>query len=108
MINWRQFTTGDIQSRLGMFQQHMARGGLGAEDAFRMLDVIHTELDDPSALLAGGRLLERVWLEATRLELGFQVILQFLHLLLQRIAAFDKFIGFLDQLLIALKKMFHL
>ena len=45
MINWQQFTTGDLQSRLALFQQHMEGGGLAAEDAFRMLDAIHTELE---------------------------------------------------------------
>src|SRR5437870_9498892 len=45
MIDWQQFKTGDIVSRLTMFQQHMQQGGLAAEDAFRMLEAIHTELE---------------------------------------------------------------
>ena len=45
MINWREFTAGDLHSRLETFQQQLERGGLVAEDAFRMLDVIHTELE---------------------------------------------------------------
>src|SRR5262245_40570168 len=45
MIDWKQFGRGDILSRLALFQTHLERGGLAADDAFRMLDVIHTELE---------------------------------------------------------------
>ncbi len=45
MIDWQQFASADVISRLTIFKGHLSQGGLATEDAFQMLDAIHTQLE---------------------------------------------------------------
>ena len=44
MIDWKQFHAGDVMARMALFQNHLAPGGLAADEAFQMLDAIHADL----------------------------------------------------------------